>query len=239
MARILRFLTLTEKVGGQVAALTLATAEWIHLFRKDEDAKFLIEGCAYGFTWEAEDPSSFYEVANYVDSLHEEKVTSRVAEMLQKGHIVPSRKDQVCGIAAIGVVDKQRSGFSKYRVVHDLSRPHGASVNDAMKVGKRKFASFNSAGAYLAPYAFMCKVDLSDAYRSVPMAPEWWPRHAFQWQGVVYQDIRMPFGNSGAPAAFDRITQAVVRLVKSRGHTAFVGYLDDFWLMTRRGDTNK
>jgi hypothetical protein len=43
----------------------------------------------------------------------------------------------------------------------------------------------------------------------------------------------MPFGNSGAPAAFDRITQALVRLMKAEGHTAFVGYLDDFWLLER------
>jgi hypothetical protein len=43
----------------------------------------------------------------------------------------------------------------------------------------------------------------------------------------------MPFGNSGAPAAFDGITQALVRLMKAEGHTAFVGYLDDCWLLER------
>ena len=43
----------------------------------------------------------------------------------------------------------------------------------------------------------------------------------------------MPFGNSGAPAAFDGITQDLVRLMKAEGHTAFVEYLDDFWLLER------
>eukprot|EP00959_Pyramimonas_sp_CCMP1952_P459437 9478257-Pyramimonas_sp.AAC.1 len=78
-----------------------------------------------------------------------------------------------------------------------------------MKVEKRKFARFEEACNYLRPNAFFCKVDLKDAYRSIPMAQEWWPRHAFQWQGQVYQDLRMPFGSKGAPAAFDRITQVI------------------------------
>ena len=164
----------------------------------------------------------------------EDKVTARVTEELLAGIIVPTTRDKVHGIAAIGVVDKQRSGFTKYRVVHDLSRPHGGSVNDGIDVAKRKFASFRSACAYMRPGAYQCKIDLANAYRSVPMAQEWWPRHAYQWKGVVYSDLRMPFGNRGAPAAFDPITQAIVRQEKSEGFPSFVGYLDDFWLLINR-----
>ena len=83
-------------------------------------------------------------------------------------------------------------------------------------------------------HSYMSKIDLANAYRSVPMAPEWWPRHALQWEGQVYMDLRMPFGNSGAPAAFDRITQAIVRHMKASGYPAFVGYLDDFFLIAHR-----
>jgi hypothetical protein len=123
-----------------------------------------------------------------VEPEHETKVTERVAEMLAKGHIVPTSRDKVHGISAIGVVDKQRSGFLKYRVVHDLSRPLGGSVNDGIDIEKRKFASFKSACDYMRPKAYHCKVDLSDAYRSVPMAPEWWPRHVFSMErGGLYR----------------------------------------------------
>jgi hypothetical protein len=194
LSRILSLVTQTEESGGQVAKLTLATAQWIRLFKSDEDAQFLIEGCAYGFTWEADSPGEFYEIPNYVEKQHEQKVTTRVAEEVSNGHITPTCRENVCGIAAIGVVDKQRSGFTKYRVVHDYSRPFGGSVNDGMSVAKREFASLQSARNYMDPGAFMCKVDLANAYRYVPMAPEWWPRHAFQWLGTVYQDLRMPFG---------------------------------------------
>ena len=232
--RIYKFIKAIELAGGEVSRLTLSTAAWIKLFGMDEDAEFLINGCAYGFTWEATSPPEFYEVPNYVDKELESRVTARVLEELTAGHIVATTRDKVDGIAAIGVVDKARSGFKKYRVVLDLSRPHGASVNDGIDLDKRKFASFQSACNYMQPGAYHCKVYLANAYRSVPMAPEWWPRHAFQWEGVVYSDIRMPFGNRGAPAAFGRITQAIVRLFKSRGYPAFVGYLDDFWLLVNK-----
>ena len=234
LGRMWRFIRDTEKVGGQVAKLTLATPAWIKLFKMDEDAKFLIEGVAYGFDWPATDPPAFYETPNYVEQEHHGKVSDRVAEELAAGRIAPTMRDRVTGIAAIGVVDKQRSGFVKYRVVHDLSRPHGASVNDGIDMAKRKFASFASACNYLRPRAYMCKIDLANAYRSVPMRQHWWPRHALQWEGVVYQDLRMPFGNRGAPAAFDRITQAVVRRMKADGYPSFVGYLDDFLLVVQR-----
>jgi hypothetical protein len=232
--RMEAFIRATVDAGGQVAPLTLCTAQWIKTFQEDHDHRFLIEGVAYGFDWPAEDPEEFYEIPNYVKPEHEDKVSSRIAEELRLGQIACTTRENVCGLAAIGVVDKQQSGFSKYRVVHDLSRPYGMSVNDHMDVEKRSFASFSTACDYMSPRAYMCKVDLANAYRSVPMAQCWWPRHAFQWKGTVYQDLRMPFGNSGAPAAFDRITQAIVRLQKAKGQNAFVGYLDDFWMLTRQ-----
>ena len=41
LPRIWDFIQRTEKVGGAVAKLTLATANWVRLFATDEDAQFL------------------------------------------------------------------------------------------------------------------------------------------------------------------------------------------------------
>ena len=231
LPRMAEFMVNTLKAGGKISKLTLSTPAWVHLFKGDEDFEYLLSGCAYGFTWEAKDPAAYFEVKNYVPPEHETRVTERIQSEFEAGNIVKSDRSSVCGLSAIGIVDKQRSGFTKFRVVHDYSRPSGDSVNDNMEVSKRKFAKFEEACTYLRPNAYFCKVDLKDAYRSVPMAQEWWPRHAFQWEGQVYQDLRMPFGSKGAPAAFDRITQVIVRSFKAWGFNAFIGYLDDFWLM--------
>ena len=47
---------------------------------------------------------------------HSEKVSLRISEEKAAGRLVPTTKEAVHGIAAIGMVDKQRSGFVKYRV---------------------------------------------------------------------------------------------------------------------------
>lgn len=231
LQRMATFIQSTLDVGGKVSKLTQSVPAWIKLLKDDEDFQFLLDGCAYGFTWESSDPAEFFEVPNYVPAEHEQKITERIAAEVAAGRYILTSKDKVHGISAMGVVDKQRSGFVKYRVVHDYSRPKGGAVNDNMAVDKAEFARFTDACSCLRSRAYFAKVDLSDAYRSVPLAEEWWARQAFQWKGQVYMDLRMPFGNSGCPAAFNRITQAIVRLFKSWGFPSFIGYLDDFWLM--------
>ena len=52
----------------------------------------------------------------------------------------------------------------------------------------------------------------------------------FEWDGVIYSDLRLPFGSSGAPSAFHRFSAAFARAVKARAFHACVPYLDDFWL---------
>ena len=231
LGRMNDFILKTEAVGAKVSKLTLATARWAQTFAGDPDKQFLVEGCAYGFSWPSKDPPEFYEIPNFVKPEFEHLITKRLAEEVEHGRIVRANKDQVCGFAAIGVVDKQKSGFTKYRVIQDFSRPAGSSVNDNANPTKRKFTTFRQAMDLLRPNAFQCKIDLKDAYRSVPLAPEWWPRHAYVWKNQVYMDTRTPFGTNGAPAMFDRITQAVVRMMKAHGFPSTLGYLDDFWVL--------
>jgi hypothetical protein len=65
------------------------------------------------------------------------------------------------------------------------------------------------------------------------MAHRHWADLAFKWKvygedvARVLVETRMPFGLSSAPSIADRLTQAVVRLMRSKGYTV-VGYLDDF-----------
>eukprot|EP00959_Pyramimonas_sp_CCMP1952_P329763 6904163-Pyramimonas_sp.AAC.1 len=148
------FMVNTVKVGGKISKLTLSTPAWVHLFEGDEDFE---TSC---------------QVSNYVPQEHTARVSERIRSEYKAGNIIKSDKSSVCGLSAIGIVDKQRSGFTKFRVVHDYSRPSGDSINDNMEVSKRKFARFEEACTYLRPNAYFCKVDLKDAYRSIPMAQE-------------------------------------------------------------------
>eukprot|EP00976_Prorocentrum_cordatum_P058353 1172568-Prorocentrum_minimum.AAC.1 len=123
LSRMATFMANTIKAGGKISKLTLSIPAWIFLFKGDEDFQYLLEGCAYGFTWEASDPAKYFEVENYVPQEHFFRVSERIEKEFEAGNLILSDKKSVCGLSAIGIVDKQRSGFTKYRVVHDYSRP--------------------------------------------------------------------------------------------------------------------
>ena len=209
--------------------LTLCLANHIYLFRHDSDAEFVISCSAYGVDMDYQPPDdcSFYQVDNYVQVDHVAKVDAQIQREIMKGRIVPTTRDKVIGISAIGSVRKGEHGI---RIISDYLRPTGNSVNSGIELRKESFAKVSDAARLLRPKALHCKVDITEAYRSYPMAEAWWGRHVFEWRGILYSDLRMPFGNAGAPSAFHRFSMAFARLIKSRGFHAIVAYLDDFWL---------
>jgi hypothetical protein len=229
LPRLATFVSRTLEVGGTLSNLTLHLANYIYLFREDSDSQFLISSVAFGVDMDYTPPAdtSFYHVPNYVKEEHEDKVDKQIRREISEGRIVRITRDKAIGISAIGSV---RKGVDGIRIISDFSRPRGASVNSSIMLRKEKFAKASDAAALLRPKAMHCKVDITEAYRSFPMAESWWGRHVFEWRGVLYSDLRMPFGNAGAPSAFHRFSMAFSRLIKSRGFHAVVAYLDDFWL---------
>ena len=232
---LLKLVSSTRQVGGKVAKVTLNAAAWARAFGDDADGAYLVRTVTYGADARyvpvpASKVEPGWEVRNCVEDRYAAEVSKKVAGMLERGEIVPVGPEFPSqGVSAIIVVDK----YGKIRVCHDLSRPKPGSINEGIKpyLEKRKFASIEDAFALLYPGASMAKIDVTAAYRSIPMAPEWFPRHVFQWEGRLYADLRMPFGNAAAPGIFDHFTQAFVRLVRSKGFHGVVGFLDDFILV--------
>eukprot|EP00854_Cymbomonas_tetramitiformis_P034173 gene34173-biopygen18219 len=97
---------------------------------------------------------------------------------------------------------------------------------------KDEFTSVKDAYALLRPGMYMVKVDLEEAYRSLPVASQYWAAQCFQWRGVRYMDTRSPFGNRALPGIFMRYTRAIVAWMQAQG-VPCVGYLDDFFMVAR------
>jgi hypothetical protein len=226
-ARLLEFITVTLQAGLKVSPLTLRLDRWCDHFEFDVDGEHLCTSVAYGFDWEHDVPSRWYEVENRIPSEHWGKVDAKIREMSERGEIFATTRANVCGIAPLLAVDKNHSMMKSIRLVHDLSSPKGGSVNDAQVIPSRRFASVRDMMLLMRPKALLCKVDISNAYRAMALAPRFWHLHAFAWRGVVYSDARLVFGSSGAPACFDRFTQAFQRLTTAQGY-ACVGYMDDY-----------
>ena len=147
------------------------------------------------------------------------------------GRMVRSDEESVSGISALGIVFRVVEGNLKERMVHDLSRPVGLSVNENCEVESRKFATVESAFALVQPYSFMAKIDLKSAYRHVGVASHLFKFLASKFQDVVRMDTRFPFGAKAAPGLFSDITVLISRMLQSRGFPGVVVYLDDFLLV--------
>ena len=218
--------------------MVLRADRWEQHFALDQDFDFLISGVTQGFTFDIQEYTGTtpYQVPNYVPDEHVGKVTTAVEREIELGRTIRSSLSRVSGTAAIGVVDKQRSGFVKHRIIHDLSRPEGVSTNDRSSFDSRVFPTVRNAMDLLRPGQFMSKVDVSEFYRNFPSAFVHWKDLSFRWkihgldEETILSETRLPFGLSSAPGITDRFTSAIVRLMRSKGYTV-IGYLDDFLLI--------
>ena len=82
-------------------------------------------------------------------------------------------------------------------------------------------------------------VDIESAWRWVPVFPPHRELQGFRWMfgphdPSLYEyfvDNRLCFGVSCAPAIFNRLSNAVVRMMARRGFHSIVNYLDDFLIV--------
>ena len=136
-------------------------------------------------------------------------------------------------VSALGAIPKRNGGI---RLIHDCSRPAGAAVNDYASKDPCVYQTVNDALAKISPNWYMAKVDLHAAYRSVGIKPDHYQLTGLQWtfsgerRPTFFVDSKLCFGSRKAPAIFNRITKAVLRMLVRRGITASVVLLDDFFI---------
>ncbi|XP_055350097.1 uncharacterized protein LOC129596778 [Paramacrobiotus metropolitanus] len=126
----------------------------------------------------------------------------------------------------------------KYRILMDMSRPTGESVNDYINKDDYSltFCSVDDAVRLLLQLgkgALMAKFDIQHAFRLVPVRPADWHLLGYQCNGLFYFDIVLPFGSRSSPYLFCLISDAVHWIfVHETGHIYMLHYVDDFFLAT-------
>jgi hypothetical protein len=76
----------------------------------------------------------------------------------------------------------------------------------------------------------MTKLDLKDAYLSVPIHPDSQKYLRFLWKNKTYQFKALPFGLNIAPMIFTRLMKPVAGFLRKRGVRLIV-YLDDMLII--------
>ena len=114
----------------------------------------------------------------------------KIDKEAQAKRIIVAGDWAVEGEAALGI-----KMSVKNRPIWDDSRPHDIGLNHRISYDKARFPTVKEAYALMRPDYWMYKVDLSEAFRTVPLASMLWSKHAFNWNGVRYFDTRIPFSN--------------------------------------------
>ncbi|KAJ1197584.1 hypothetical protein NDU88_001441 [Pleurodeles waltl] len=208
---------------------------WLNLYARRDDSKLLYEGFRDGFRIPAAGVQSpkFYknqQSLNMAQEVAERKILkefclNRIAGPFDS----PPLKDFVC--SPLGLVPKKDPG--EFRLIHNLSAPRRASVNDAIDPAlcSVKYASLDGALTLLRKLgqgSLMAKADIESAFRLLPVHPDDYHGLGFQFRGKTSQ---FTIGHMAPTSvwvighSFVRRAQPFFNLYRSRAQDAGLRFL--------------
>lgn len=199
---------------------------------------FILDGVLNGFNIVdiSKASSKCVEIDNYQSALSEEnfsKVEAQIVCEMENGRYrVVRAKPRI--VSALGALSKSDGGV---RLIHDASRPEGASLNDMWDKEKFCYQTIENAVRLISPGCYLAKLDLASAYRSVGIHHSNFPYTGLKWTfsgdaAPTYMvDTALPFGSRRSPYVFHQLGQAVIRMMAKRGYHGIVVFLDDFLII--------
>ena len=158
-------------------------------------------------------------------------IDKELGELIQKQaiHLVSEHDYNGTGfVSSLFVIPKKEGG---QRPVFNLRH-----LNQFIKYEHFKMEAIHMLRDLLKPNDFMAKIDLKDAYFTVPI----WKGHQkflrFLWKGTQWEFACLPFGIASAPRVFTKILKPVIGLLRKQGIRLII-YLDDFLLMASTEET--
>ena len=153
-------------------------------------------------------------------------VTLEIQELLPKGaiHLVPPSQETPGFLSSLFLVPKKGGG---QRPVVNLK-----PLNQFLPYEHFKMEGIHMVRDLLRKGDFMIKIDLKDAYFTVPLCQEHQKFVRFNWEGTLYEFACLPFGLSIAPRVFTKILKPVVALLRQLGIRLII-YLDDLLIMAQ------
>ncbi|XP_056388255.1 uncharacterized protein LOC130283090 [Hyla sarda] len=151
-------------------------------------------------------------------------IDNEVRDLLSKHAIMESDPSSLGFISNLFLVKKKGGGYRPVINLRDL--------NQHVMYRHFKMEGIHSLRDLLLPGDWLVKVDLKDAYLTVPIHPESQQFLRFLWRGRLWQFTCLPFGLSSAPWCFTKLMKPVVAALRSRGVRLII-YLDDLLIMAR------
>ena len=122
----------------------------------------------------------------------------------------------------------------------DLSSPQGRSVNDGISSSlcSLSYASVDDTVniiTMLGRGTSLIKINLSNAYRMVPVHSVDQPLLGIRWRGETFIDRALPFGLCSDPKVFIAVADFLAWVLFCEGIQYVIHYLDDFLILVPLG----
>lgn len=209
-----------------------------------KDAAFVVNGFRHGFTLGVKENPQL-RPHRRVRPL-DENLQLKVNLEVDKGRIIGPFKTPLISnlmISPVSVIKKANS--NKLRMILNLSDPLGFSINDNIpkEYTKVNYCTVKEVAQWLGYKSdcFLAKVDLSEAYRMVPINNGNWKYLGMRVGENIYIDRCLPMGASSSCATFQRISDALAWWMaeSSPVKCTIFNYLDDFLIIATGLESSK
>ena len=150
---------------------------------------------------------------------------AEVKKLLSKKVIVQCDHEKCEFVSSIFLVPKPDGG---YRLILNLK-----DLNVFVKFEHFKMDGIKDVLTLVTKNCFMAKIDLKDAYYSVPVSPDFQKYLKFEFDGQLYKFVCFPNGLGPCPRKFTKIGKVPLSVLRTDG-VSVSGYIDDFF--TKAGD---
>jgi hypothetical protein len=207
---------------------------WRMELEYDVNKTFILDGIQFGFKIIDRDCGVLRaSCKNYKSALldNHDRVELQILKEIRLGrYIIVDNPPPV--VSSLGAVPKAGGGI---RVIHDLSRPAGGLNKYGVDSGVT-YATVDEALKMIKPGSYLAKLDLSEAYRSLPIHPLCYNLTGLSWtftgveDPVFLFDARLPFGSSLSGSIFQSVSDSVMRMYRRRGFRG-ISYIDDLLIV--------
>lgn len=149
---------------------------------------------------------------------------NEVRDLLEKGAVVEVDVNSPGFVSPIFAITKQSGGF---RPIFNLK-----CLNQWITYEHFKMEGVKTIKELVEQDDWMVRLDLKDAYLTVPINLQDQKFLQFVWRGRKFQFVSLPFGLSSAPRIFTKLLRPVVAYLRSQGIRLII-YLDDLLLLNR------
>ena len=214
---------------------------YLHDYPDPDFVSYLLHGLRHGFhTGLQQLPQQSLECKNLLSARGQPDVTTNlIQDEVTKGYLAGPFEQVPFPIYRTNPIGIAEGRYShKKRLIVDLSAPHNDPEHMALNdlINKEDYSlqyiTVDHAIACikkLGPGSWLSKMDISDAFKQIPICETLWPYHGIKWQGSYYFFTKLDFGSRSSSRLFDMLATAVCWIATYKFHISNIMHLlDDF-----------